>query len=100
MSDIMLVVPVEGLMELFVYPVDAKTFVPQPMVRVDLGYDGRERGAVFLTLDADQPLNRRATEITGVLTGGSYVQVTGRAAFTDITEEQAALIMLSKAVIP
>lgn len=78
-----LLVPVDGSAELFLYKVDlteqlTRRGVPH-LVSVDLNKDGVRMGRVVFSLDP-LPRNERATEWTGLLCG-SYVAVNGLAAF-------------------
>jgi len=90
-----LLVPVEGLMELFIYDVDPidelKKREQSALVSVVLNRDNDLIATVHYPFqDAEQ--NERATAITGLLCG-SFVKVQGMAMFSGLSDEAATRIM-------
>lgn len=92
-----LVIPAEGLMELYTYETDWKAVLEnaggsEPYVWLDLKADGVDQAKLLMTLAPDQPHNDRAQQAVVALVG-SWVVMTGTAILTGITEDQAKTIM-------
>ncbi|HEY5420934.1 MAG TPA: hypothetical protein VIL10_09375 [Marmoricola sp.] len=95
MSADVLLVPVDGLMEWFVYDVDPQEILKQhtsaQVCRIELNTDNQPRGEVIFGYN-DTVKNERATAITGLVCG-SFVLVTGPAVFYGLDEGVVGQIM-------